>query len=85
MADGPPRWTGTDKLVLERIVEIIEAAIAVETNEERRQNLKEDYEDGDFHIQPCDRRGYVLICVGDDDVGEHSLVSLRRPDDPGRN
>ena len=78
-------WTDTDELVIQRIVELVEAAITAEPDEERRQLLQEYFDDGDFGIQPTGRPGIVLVTVGDDDIGEVPAVSLSRPDEPGRN
>lgn len=79
-----PRWTGTTELVIQRCVEHIKAAIAAEADYARRCDLQDSFEVGDWHVQHT-RPGFVLICVGADDVGEVSTVSLRRPDEPERN
>lgn len=79
-----PHWTPTDELVLQRIYEFVTERVAAEPDEERRLLLQEYLDDGDHHIQPS-RPGYVLLCVGDLDVGEASILALRRPDDPERN
>lgn len=80
----PPEPSEIAELIIERCVEIIRAAIATEPDCDRRRDLEESFDAGDWHVQQR-RPGFTLICVGSDDVGEHSTLSLRRPDDPGRN
>ena len=82
--DEPEGWTPTDQLILDRIYEHVVTSIAAEPDEERRAVLQEFVEDGDFGIQ-YSRPGFVLVTVGDLDVGELSLYALRRPDEPELN
>ena len=79
-----PRGSGTAELIIERCVEIIMAAIAAEPDFDRRRDLEESFDAGDWHVQQR-RPGFTRICVGPMDVGEHSTLLLRRPDNPDRN